>query len=73
MIYEGSIALLATQIERWVPKEIINSFIAESTATGGVLIMAIGLNMLGITNIRVANLLPSIIVTAIAVSILYFF
>jgi uncharacterized protein len=73
MMYEGGIALLATQIERWVPKEIVDSFITESTATGGILIMAIGLNMLGITNIRVANLLPSIIVTAFAVSILYFF
>ncbi|WP_143414743.1 DUF554 family protein [Geobacillus sp. E263] len=69
----GGIALLATQIERWVPKEIVDSFITESTATGGILIMAIGLNMLGITNIRVANLLPSIIVTAFAVSVLHFF
>jgi uncharacterized protein len=73
IMYEGGIALLATQIERWVPKEIVDSFIAESTATGGILIIAIGLNMIGVTNIRVANLLPSMIVTALAVSILYFF
>ncbi len=35
VVYEGSIALLATQIERFVPKEVLDSFIAESTATGG--------------------------------------
>ncbi|NNU83594.1 DUF554 domain-containing protein [Geobacillus sp. BMUD] len=70
VIYEGSIALLATQIERFVPKEVLDSFIAESTATGGILIMAIGLNMLGLTNIRVANLLPSILIMAAAVFIL---
>ncbi|EPR28636.1 putative membrane spanning protein [Geobacillus sp. WSUCF1] len=70
VVYEGSIALLATQIERFVPKEVLDSFIAESTATGGILIMAIGLNMLGLTNIRVANLLPSILITAAAVFIL---
>ncbi|BBW98044.1 DUF554 domain-containing protein [Geobacillus sp. FSL W8-0032] len=72
MVYEGSIALLATQIERFVPKSVLDSFIAESTATGGILIMAIGLNMLGVTNIRVANLLPSIVVTAGAVFLLSF-
>ncbi|MFC0296064.1 DUF554 domain-containing protein [Geobacillus jurassicus] len=72
VVYEGGIALLATQIERFVPKEVLDSFIAESTATGGILIMAIGLNMLGLTNIRVANLLPSIFVTAAAVFVFSF-
>ncbi|OQP06770.1 hypothetical protein B1690_07785 [Geobacillus sp. 46C-IIa] len=72
VIYEGGITLLATQIERFVPREVLDSFIAESTATGGILIMAIGLNMLGLTNIRVANLLPSILVTAAAVFLLSF-
>jgi hypothetical protein len=51
---------------------VLDAFIAESTATGGILIIAIGLNMLGLTNIRVANLLPSILVTAAAVFILSF-
>ncbi|WP_199426100.1 DUF554 domain-containing protein [Thermaerobacillus caldiproteolyticus] len=73
MLYEGAIALLATQIERWVPKGLLESFISESTATGGILIIAIGLNILGITSIRVANLLPSILVTALLVSLAYFF
>ncbi|WJQ00377.1 DUF554 domain-containing protein [Geobacillus stearothermophilus] len=72
VLYEGGIALLATQIERFVPREVLDSFIAESTAAGGILIMAIGLNMLGLTNIRVANLLPSILVVAAAVCVLSF-
>lgn len=72
MLYEGIIALLATQIQTWVPKELMNSFIAESTAVGGILIMAIGLNLLGITAIRVANLLPSILMTAVIVTALHF-
>ncbi|WJQ10646.1 DUF554 domain-containing protein [Geobacillus stearothermophilus] len=37
VLYEGGIALLATQIERFVPREVLDSFIAESTATGGIL------------------------------------
>jgi uncharacterized membrane protein YqgA involved in biofilm formation len=50
----------------------MDQFIIEMTATGGVMILAIGLNMLGLTKIRVANLLPGIIVTAVIVTLLYY-
>lgn len=61
LLYEGGIALLATQIQKWVPETFLDSFIVEMTATGGLLIIAIGLNLLNITKIRVANLLPSLL------------
>jgi uncharacterized membrane protein YqgA involved in biofilm formation len=61
VLYEGSIALLATQIDRWIPQDILDLFIVEMTATGGLLIVAIGLNLLKLTKIRVANLLPSLL------------
>ncbi|MCT2536413.1 DUF554 domain-containing protein [Aquibacillus koreensis] len=68
-IYQGSIALLATQIERWIPEIFLNGFINEMTATGGLLIVAIGLNILNVTKIRIANLLPSIVTVGIVVYI----
>lgn len=68
MVYQGSIALFATQIEKWVPASLMDSFIVEMTGTGGLMILAIGLNLLGITKIRVANLLPGILITAILVT-----
>jgi uncharacterized protein len=34
--------------------------ISQMTSVGGLLILAIGLNLLGITKIRVGNLLPGI-------------
>lgn len=61
LIYEGGIALMATQIEKWIPSSFMDIFIVEMTATGGLLIIAIGLNLLNITKIRVANLLPSLL------------
>jgi uncharacterized protein len=70
MIYQGTIAILATQITQFVPQEIMDAFIVEMTATGGVMILAIGLNILGVTKIRVANLLPAILVVAVIVSLL---
>ncbi|MBM4761719.1 DUF554 domain-containing protein [Bacillus sp. B15-48] len=72
VLYQGIIAMFATQIDRFVPAALLESFIVELTATGGVMILAIGLNLLGLTKIKVANLLPGILVTGLIVSILYF-
>ncbi|WP_318506476.1 DUF554 domain-containing protein [Bacillus sp. T3] len=72
-LYQGIIAMFATQIDRFVPQVLMDSFIVEMTATGGVMIFAIGLNLVGITKIRVANLLPGILVTGVIVSIIYLF
>lgn len=69
MLYQGTIALFATQIDKWIPQSLMDSFILELTATGGVMIFAIGLNLIGLTRIRVANLLPGILVTAVLVAI----
>ena len=48
----------------------MNQFIVEMTATGGIMI-AIGLNLLGFIKIKVANLLPGILVVGIIVSLIY--
>lgn len=73
IIYEGTIALFATQIDRFVPQALLDSFITEMTATGGVMIFAIGLNLTGLTKIRVANFLPGIVVSGLIVAIIYCF
>ncbi|MFF2450587.1 DUF554 domain-containing protein [Neobacillus sp. NPDC058068] len=71
VLYEGLIALFATQIDRFVPQELMDQFIAEMTAAGGIMIFAIGLNLTGIVKIKVANLLPGIVVTGLVVSLVY--
>jgi uncharacterized protein len=73
ILYQGTIALFATQISRLIPEEALALFIREMTATGGIMIVAIGLNMIGLTKIRVANLLPGILVVAVVVAISYQF
>ncbi|KIY22896.1 DUF554 domain-containing protein [Mesobacillus subterraneus] len=72
VIYQGLIALFATQIDKLIPQSLMDSFILELTATGGVMIFAIGLNMIGLTKIRVANILPGILVTAVLVTISHY-
>jgi uncharacterized protein len=70
-LYQGGIALFANVIHQFLSDSLLELLIAELTATGGVLIAAIGINMLGIKQIRVANLLPSIIVVTIIVLVQY--
>ena len=69
VLYQGTIALLATQIDRFVSQGLMDALIVEITGTGGIMIVAIGLNLLGVTTIRVANLLPGLLITTILVVI----
>lgn len=71
-LYQGMIALLSTQISKFIPQELLEFFISEMTATGGLMIFAIGLNLIGLTKIRVANLVPGILVVSIVVTIVYY-
>lgn len=73
MLYQGIIALFATQINTLIPHVLMDQFIVEMTATGGVMIFAIGLNLTGLVKIKVANLLPAIAVTGVIVTILYLY
>lgn len=72
-LYQGIITLFSTQISKFIPKELLDFFISEMTATGGLMIAAIGLNLLGMTKIRVANLIPGIAVVGIIVTIVHLF
>ena len=57
-VYQGLITLLAGLLQPLLTDLIIT----EMSAVGGLLIFAIGLNMQGMTKIRVGNLLPAIFV-----------
>lgn len=72
MLYQGSIAIFATKIDKMIPTDLMDAFIVEITSTGGIMILAIGLNLLGVTTIRVANLLPGLMVAALLVTIVYY-
>ena len=55
-LYQGLITVTAVFMKSFLVPETI----AQMTSVGGLLIMAIGMNMLKITTIRVGNLLPAI-------------
>ena len=69
--YHSLITLFSTQISRFVPDQLLEFFITEMTATGGLMIIAIGLNLIGLTKIRVANLIPGILIVGVIVTVVY--
>ena len=55
LVYQGAIVLLA----RWAAPILSDYVVAEMSCAGSLLIVALGLNMLGVTKIKVGNLLPA--------------
>jgi uncharacterized membrane protein YqgA involved in biofilm formation len=58
LIYEGSLTLLAQAIEPYLTTAVIN----EVTCVGSLLIVGIALNMLRITNLKIMNYVPAILI-----------
>ncbi|SEO04777.1 DUF554 domain-containing protein [Paenibacillus sp. OV219] len=73
LLYEGFLSLLASVITTWVGQSILDAMIVEVTSIGGILIMGIGINILNVMRIKVANLLPAIVIGALLVPILRWF
>ncbi len=61
LIYQGSITLLA----QWIAPILSETVVNEMTCVGSVIIMGLALNMLGITKLRVMNLVPAIFIPII--------
>ncbi|REK60834.1 MAG: DUF554 domain-containing protein [Brevibacillus sp.] len=66
-LYQGTIALLATQINSLVSPAMLEAILAEVTAVGGLMIIAIGINILELRKINVANMLPALVIAAVSV------
>lgn len=60
-VYQGSIVLCATFLKILLTKTVI----ADMTSVGSLMIIGLSLNMLKITKIKVANLLPGILVPVV--------
>ena len=65
LIYQGGLTLGAG----WADAVLTDPMVAEMTATGGVLMLALGLGLLKIKEIRTGNLLPALVVAPIIVAV----
>jgi len=65
-IFQGAITLLAAYLGTFFTE----SLIKELSAVGGILLLGLGIKMLEIRDIDVANLLPSLIIVPLIISLL---
>ena len=63
LVFQGALVLLAQQLSGFLT----DSAVAEMTCAGSVIIIALGLNLIGISKIKVADFIPAIIFAPIFV------
>lgn len=66
-IMQGTIALAATIIAMAFSQASLDAMIIQITAVGGVLVIGVGINILQIRKVNVANMLPALVIAAAAV------
>lgn len=63
LVYQGAITLLATVIEPMLTTAVVN----EMNSVGYIIIIGLALNMLGVTKLKVMNIVPAIILPIVFV------
>ena len=66
VLYQGGITLAASYVQSFFTNVLIN----ELTAVGGLLLIGLGINILEIKNLKILNMLPSLVIVVI---LAYFF
>lgn len=61
LVFQGGITLLA----QWIAPFLTTDIITQMTVVGNLLILALGLNLVGATKIKVINMLPAIVLPVI--------
>jgi len=56
LVYQGSITLLA----QWISPLLSDQVVGEMTCVGSLIIIGLGLNMMGVTKLKVMNFVPAI-------------
>lgn len=67
-VFQGLIALFASNLKFLVDNP---GMMNEFSAVGNLLVMTIGLNLMGVTKVKVANMLPAIVIVLILYKLIY--
>ena len=66
LLYQGGLTLLASSAQMVMTPDVTREF----SATGGLLVLGVGINLLGLRPIRVGNLLPALLVVVVLTTVL---
>jgi uncharacterized protein len=64
-LYQGGLTILAAFAGESIPGAVV----AEITAVGGVLLIGLGVELLGLRRLKVANMLPALVIAGIAAAV----
>ncbi len=67
LIYQGGISLTAGLLAQTLPDPASSPLVLLITGVGGLMILGLGLNLLEVTRIRVASLLPALLLSPLLV------
>lgn len=67
-VFQGLVALFASNLKFLVDNP---GMMNEFSAVGNLLVMTIGLNLMGVTKVKVANMLPAIVIVLILYKLIY--
>lgn len=62
LFLQGGISLAAGAFAQLIPDPQNNLFVLIATSTGGIMLLGLGLNLLEVTKIRIAALLPALLI-----------
>jgi uncharacterized protein len=65
LAYQGGLTVLAALLDQVMTPPVV----AAMTGVGGLLVIAIGLRLLGLARVRVANLLPAVLLAPLATAV----
>lgn len=65
LLYQGGLSLLAALFAQSIPDLTNNPQVLLTSGVGGVMILGIALNLLNVTQVRVASLLPSLLIAPV--------
>ena len=69
LVYQGSLTLLASKAQTFFNPVMIR----DLTSVGGVIVMGIGLNIMGLSKVRVGNLIPALLFIVVLLYLKSFF
>lgn len=72
-IYQGAITIFASLLMQNLPDALLSVLMNEISAIGGLMILAIGLNIMNLTKIRVSNFLPGLVILIVFISCKFYF
>jgi uncharacterized membrane protein YqgA involved in biofilm formation len=69
LVYQGALSVIAALIASGVPSR-DNPYIVEMTAAGGLIVLGVGLRLLNIKELKLANYLPALAIAPLIVWVL---